>query len=231
VVDGKSRTLDYLSAVSGYEFNNPTLLNAALTHRSYSKDNNERLEYLGDAMLGFIIAEALCQKFPAQPEGVLTRLRASLVKEETLAELARSLKLGDLLILGAGEIKSGGWRRDSILSNAMEALIASIYLDSNIEKCRSFVLHIYSDLLANLSTSVVKKDPKTDLQEYLQARKRPLPVYEVTEEESQDHVKIFTVRCTVEEIEHVVTAQGKSKRNAEQSAAQKALEILHQNSQ
>ena len=202
------------------------LLQTALTHRSSSHNNNERLEYLGDALLGFIIAEEVYNRFSQAPEGELTRLRASLVKKETLANLAREIELGDHLKLGPGELKSGGWRRDSILANALEAVIGAIYLDSDLDMCRECVLRLYQPLLTDISSDTFDKDPKTQLQEYLQARKQPLPKYDVIAEEGEVHARNFTVECRVTGVEKAIVAQGRSKRSAEQSAAQKALGIL-----
>ncbi|MFQ5660572.1 MAG: ribonuclease III [Gammaproteobacteria bacterium] len=210
----------------GYKFKDETLLNTALTHRSSGKNNNERLEYLGDAILGLIIAETLYHRFPAQPEGVLTRLRAAMVRRETLANLARSLEIGDHLKLGTGEKRAGGWRRDSILSNAMEAVIGALYLDSDFDRCRRFVLDLYADLLSDLSLENIGKDPKTALQEYLQARKLQLPSYQVIAEEGEAHLREFTVECSIDGLDKKIIAQGKSKRTAEQSAARKALDLL-----
>ncbi len=221
-----NETLKGLTKKIGYEFKNKNLLNTALTHRSFSKDNNERLEYLGDATLGLIIAEILFEKFPLQSEGVLTRLRANLVKRETLATLARSLDLGECLKLGTGEMKTGGWRRDSILSNALEAIIGALYLDSDYAVCRNFVSSLYRELLNELSVDNFNKDPKTELQEYLQARKLQLPVYKIIEEVGEAHERLFTIECQIEGLENMAIAQGRNKRGAEQSAAQKALELL-----
>lgn len=179
-------------------------------------------------MLGFLIAEVLFQKFPAQTEGVLTRLRASLVKKDTLADLARGLDLGEYLKLGTGEKKSGGWRRDSILANTVEAITGAIYLDSDLDACRKFVLGLYGELLAGLSAVNLEKDPKTELQEYLQARKYPLPEYNVISENGEAHRREFTVACEIEGYDEPITACGKSKRIAEQSAARKALDILQE---
>ena len=209
-----------------YRFDNPALLETALTHRSAGSRNNERLEYLGDAVLDFIIADALFHKFPAADEGILTRLRATLVKRETLARLARSLELGNELILGSGELKSGGWRRDSILSNALEAIIGAIYIDGGLEHCRKFVLELFDRKLSDLSLTDTAKDPKTELQELMQARRQPLPVYEVVGEQGEAHTKLFTVRCRVDVLDREVTAEGRSKRIAEQAAAGMMLESI-----
>ena len=210
-----------------YYFRDDGLIITALTHRSYDKNHNERLEYLGDSILGFIIADALYHHFPDQPEGVLTRFRASLVKRETLARVARALDLGEYILLGTGEKRSGGWRRDSILSNTLEAIIGAIYLDSGIPACKSFVLNLFQDHISNMSPEQQSKDPKTELQEYLQARKMDLPDYKVVAEEGEAHNRRFTVECKVDALNDTMTAQGKSKRAAEQTAARKVLEVLY----
>lgn len=212
--------------LSGYHFHNPSLLQAALTHRSAGKLNNERLEFLGDAILGFVIAEALYQRFPQAEEGALTRLRASLVKRETLAVIARELDLGAMLRLGPGERKTGGWRRDSILANAVEAVIGAVYLDSDMPACRAFILALYDARLEDLCPDAVEKDPKTTLQEILQERRLSLPSYEVIDEQGEPHRRVFTVRCCIDCLPEAVTAQGRSKRAAEQEAARKALQSL-----
>ena len=211
----------------GYEFRDAGLITTALTHRSYDKNHNERLEYLGDSILGFIIAEALYHHFPDQPEGILTRFRASLVKRESLARVARSLDLGEYLLLGTGEKRSGGWRRDSILSNTLEAIIGAIYLDSDILTCKQFVLGLFQQHIDKLSPDKQTKDPKTELQEYLQARKLDLPDYQVVAEEGEAHNRRFTVECRIDALNSITSAQGRSKRAAEQTAAQKTLEALH----
>jgi ribonuclease III len=215
-----------LSNKLNYQFKNTALLELALTHRSASSVNNERLEYLGDAVLGFVVAESLYQKYADASEGILTRQRASLVKKETLANLAKELDLGKFLYLGTGEMKSGGWRRDSILSNTLEAVIGAIYLDSDFETCRNFICNLYTTLFEHLSLEDTGKDSKTELQEYLQAKKLPLPAYKVIAEDGEAHNRVFTVECQIDSLSHAVSADGKSKRIAEQSAASKALALL-----
>jgi ribonuclease-3 len=210
----------------GHTFTNKNLLSLALTHRSYHKTNNERLEYLGDAILGFVIAEALYHKFPEQSEGDLTRLRASLVKGETLAKLAKEIELGEFIILGTGEMKSGGWRRQSILSNTLEALIGAIHIDAGISASSGFISRIYEEMLETLSPSDINKDPKTKLQEFLQARNEKLPVYKVIDEQGEAHKREFKVECFIDYLEDKIIAEGRSKRSAEQSAAEKVLLIL-----
>lgn len=218
------------SGLAGYRFNDPELLEQALTHRSAGKGNNERLEFLGDAILGFVIAEILYRTYPEAPEGVLTRLRANLVRRETLAKLARKLDLGSLVRLGPGERKSGGWRRDSILANTLESIIGGIYLDAGIEASNGFILMLYADLLAGLNIASIGKDPKTVLQEWLQSRKLPLPCYQVVAEQGEAHQKIFTVSCEVADIGPMVNASGNSKRAAEQAAAGKLLKMIEDSS-
>jgi len=216
----------HLTEKLDYFFRDPGLLELALTHRSASSSNNERLEYLGDAILGFIIAEALFEKFDHGPEGILTRQRASLVKKETLAGLARDMELGRFLRLGSGERKSGGWQRDSILANAVEAIFGAVYLDSDFNTCRRIIRQLYADLLDSLTLEDNGKDSKTELQEYLQGRKLALPSYRVLVEEGEAHERIFTVQCDVDCLASTVTATGKSKRAAEQSAARKILKCI-----
>ncbi len=212
----------HLCAALGYTFRQPELLEEALTHRSASTRNNERLEFLGDALLNMVIAEYLFQRYPKASEGELSRLRASLVKGETLAELARDLKLGDWLRLGLGELKSGGFRRESILSDAMEAIFGAVYLDNGLVACRDLILHLYRDCLARLASASDLKDPKTRLQEYLQARQQALPVYNVLEIRGEPHAQSFMVECVVAESRSV--ALGSSRRKAEQEAARQLLE-------
>ena len=221
-----SDSLSDLTARLGYEFHDGALLEVALTHRSAGGQNNERLEYLGDAVLAFVIAEILYLKFPRAAEGILTRLRASLVKRESLADLARSLELGNFITLGSGEKRSGGWRRDSILANTLEAIIGAVYLDAGVDDCRGLIQRLFAAQLARLSATDPGKDPKTALQELLQARGKPLPVYELVAETGAAHARKFAVRCVVDELTQPVVAEGGSKRNAEQSAARIALDLL-----
>ncbi len=215
-----------LSQLLNYQFKDIQLFELALTHRSVGHKNNERLEYLGDALLGLIIADVIFHQFKDADEGELTRLRANLVKRETLARLARDMELGKYIKLGGGEMKSGGWRRDSILSNTFEALIGAIYLDSDFPACQKCVEHIYRELLQNSSADSIKKDPKTELQEFLQGKKSSLPVYTVIKEDGLAHSREFTVECQVEILDEPVVAVGRSKRNAEQSSAKEALKKL-----
>lgn len=221
---------DQLCRRIGYHFNNQKLLETALTHRSASgKDNYERLEFLGDSIVNFVIAAKLYEKFDTAKEGQLSRLRARLVKQKTLAQLARKLELGDQLILGSGELKSGGYRRDSILSDALESLIGAIYLDSGLSKCETLILEWYQDLLADITLDHTVKDPKTRLQEYLQAHKKPLPQYDIVSIGGFDHEQTFKVSCKVEGLDQLTEGEGPSRRLAEQVAAEKALSKLSPN--
>jgi ribonuclease III len=204
----------------------PLLLRIALTHSSATPINNERLEFLGDALLGFIIAEVLYQRFPQATEGELTRLRSSLVKRETLAMIARRLEIGHYLTLGEGEEKSGGRDRDSILANALESIIGAIYLDGGFEVCRKRVIALFEDALSSLSPFMLEKDPKTRLQEFLQARRFALPTYDVIAIEGEPHKRFFTVRCTSPMLAEPIVARDSSRRRAEQAAACKMLERL-----
>jgi len=210
----------------GYEFNDASLLVQALTHRSAKGAHNERLEFLGDSILGFVIAEALYDKFPKHDEGDLTRMRSSLVKGVTLAEVARDFDLGECLILGPGELKSGGHRRESILEDAIEAIIGAVYLDSTIERCKALILNWFEKRLAVIKPGNEQKDPKTRLQEFLQGRKIPLPTYEVIDTTGQSHNQEFTVRCQTSVINEIVVAKGTSRRKAEQEAAQQILALI-----
>ena len=219
-----SAALDRLHATLGYNFRRPEWLEEALTHRSASANNNERLEFLGDALLNLVVAEVLYHRHPKASEGELSRLRASLVKGETLAKLARELKLGENLRLGPGELKSGGARRESILSDALEAIIGAVYLDGGLAACRDLILTLYRENLEGLASASELKDPKTRLQEYLQAYQQPLPVYNVLEIRGEPHAQSFTVECAVAELRAVAT--GSSRRKAEQEAARLLLEQI-----
>lgn len=208
----------------GYEFRNNRLLEEALTHCSAAGRNNERLEFLGDSILNFVIAAELFRAYSRASEGELSRLRASLVKGETLAALARDLALGDYLYLGSGELKSGGFRRNSILADALEAIFGAVYLDSDFETCRQLILRLYREQLSALPKVSELKDPKTRLQEYLQARQQSLPIYHVVEIAGEAHAQSFTVQCQVDNLRTV--AVGSSRRRAEQEAARQALKLL-----
>ena len=224
MVVGTDRTV--LRDRIGHAFADPALLAQALTHRSAAPVHNERLEVLGDGVVNLIAAEALFQRWPKADEGVLTRARAELVREASLAAIARRLELGERLTLGPGELKSGGFRRDSILADALEAVVAAIYLDAGYEACRGVVLPWFEESLAALPEGRPEKDAKTRLQEWLQARQRPLPVYELVSESGEEHAKLFLARCTLTEPDLSAQGQGSSRRLAEQAAAAAALEAL-----
>ena len=208
-----------------HSFRNPDLATLALTHRSAGKPNNERLEFLGDALLGATVAELLFEAHPNASEGELSRLRAQLVNGQALAVIARELELGDDLRLGPGELKSGGFRRDSILADAFEALVAAVYLDDGYDACRQLVRRLFTPRVAEIKRS--SKDAKTRLQEWLQGRGLPLPTYELTDSYGEDHAKTFDVSCSIDEPEPIrVEGRGGSRRAAEQDAAEAVLRRL-----
>lgn len=208
-----------------YRFRDPGLATLALTHRSAGKPNNERMEFLGDALLGALVAELLFEAHPHASEGELSRLRAQLVNGQALAVIGRELELGDDLKLGPGELKSGGFRRDSILADAFEALVAAVYFDDGYDACRQVVRRLFTPRVAEIKRS--SKDAKTRLQEWLQGRGLPLPMYELTDSYGEDHAKIFDVSCTIDEPEPIrVEGRGGSRRAAEQDAAETVLRRL-----
>lgn len=212
-----------------YRFGDPGLLVRALTHRSApGREHNERLEFLGDAVVNLLAAEALHAHWPGADEGALTRARAELVRESALASLARTLDLGNELTLGAGEIKSGGFRRDSILADALEAIVGAVFLDGGYEAARTLALPWFEPMIKALpSPRDVGRDAKTRLQEWLQARRRPLPTYTLLEESGEEHERIFTVTCILEDAPELeVRGQGRSRRAAEQQAAEGVLSRL-----
>jgi len=211
----------------GHPFSNPDLLAQALRHRSAGVPHNERLEFLGDSIVNMLVAQALYERWPKADEGALTRGRAELVREGALAVLARELELGERLTLGAGEMKTGGHRRDSILADAFEAVVAAIYLDAGFEACRAVVLPWFAASMDALpATGRTEKDPKTRLQEWLQGRQKALPQYELVSESGDDHAKTFRVRCNVTEPAVSTEGEGASRRLAEQQAASAAFELL-----
>jgi ribonuclease III len=211
----------------GYEFKNPALLQLALTHRSHGANNNERLEFLGDSILNLVIGDALFKRFANVREGQLSRLRSQLVKGETLAEIAREFGLGDCLILGEGEMKSGGHQRDSILADTVEAIIGAIFTETNFEICREHVLNWYAVRLAEFHVDTAAKDAKSRLQEYLQSLRKPLPEYDVVAADGESHAQIFTVECRVVLLKHPVRAQATNRREAEKLAATEVLRLLN----
>lgn len=209
-----------------YQFSDSALLTLSLTHRSVCGNHNERLEFLGDSILSFVIADDLYHRFPTADEGDMSRMRATLVRGKTLAELAREFELGDVLRLGPGELKSGGFRRDSILADAVEAIIGGIYLDSSLEIVRGVVLRWYQERLDLINPGINQKDPKTRLQESLQGSRKPLPAYNVVKVHGEAHDQQFTVECEVAGLDRPVLGKGSSRRKAEQAAAELALEKL-----
>ncbi|MBT4521717.1 MAG: ribonuclease III [Halieaceae bacterium] len=215
----------------GHEFSDGTLLTLALTHRSAHSGNNERLEFLGDSIVNYVIGEALFQSFPKAQEGDLSRMRASLVNGSTLAEVARELALGEYLILGSGEKKSGGHRRESILADTLEAVIGAILLDSSMAHCRERILAWFATRLAGMSVDSVEKDAKTRLQEFLQGQHNPLPIYQLLEVNGEDHKQHFQVACTMSKPPLTVEGSGTSRRRAEQAAAESALRHLQPDGQ
>lgn len=216
-----------LSARLGYHFGRPELLRQALTHRSHSATNNERLEFLGDGVLGCVIASQLYQRFPHTPEGDLSRLRSHLVKESTLSELAIGLDLGSNLKLGDGEMKSGGWRRPSVLADALEAIIGAVYLDGGFTAAEKLILALYADRFSALDPKTVGKDPKTLLQEHLQAQKIALPQYTVLATAGEAHCQTFRVECFIPALDLRTEGEAGNRRAAEQQAAQAAYERIH----
>ena len=217
----KQRFLDRI----GYSFNDAELLELALTHRSCGAKNNERLEFLGDAALNFIVGNAIYLRLPNSKEGELSRYRANLVKGVTLTEIANELMLGEHLHLGGGEMKSGGHRRASILADTVEAIIGAIYLDGGMEACEHFVLKLYDSRLDNLGHTALK-DPKTELQEVMQASGYDLPEYKVIDVSGEAHSQLFTVECSIKNLKQPTIGKGSSRRNAEKEAAKKALKGL-----
>ncbi len=209
-----------------YAFENHALYEQALKHRSYAKDHNERLEFLGDAILGSVIACYLFEHFKESCEGGLSRLRAQLVKKDSLADLAQDLDLGSFVLLGEGELKSGGFRRASILADGLEALFGAIYLDGGFVEAKRVILALYRDKLANLTPESAEKDPKTLLQEWLQAHAKPLPQYDVVKIVGAQHDQQFSVQCQVESYDFIAEGSGASRRRAEQQAASRWLQWL-----
>ncbi len=209
-----------------YKFEDENNLITALTHRSVGMPNNERLEFLGDALLSCVIAEVLFERFPSAREGQLTRFRANLVKRDTLVTIAQQLNLSQYLRLGSGEVKSGGEHRASILADAVEAILGAIYIDGDIHKCQAVLLRLWEEQINNLSAQQIK-DPKTCLQEYLQAQQQPLPDYRILEVKGSPHNQLFEIECIVPCLNKPSYGSGKSRRRAEQSAAAQALSMLN----
>jgi len=218
--------LSTLTAALGHSFADRALLQTALTHRSFGVPNNERLEFIGDGLLNCVIAIALFRRYPDLAEGELSRMRANLVRQDTLHQLAVALNLGDSLRLGEGELKSGGNQRPSILADAVEALIGAVFLDAGFEAAQSVIARLYLPLFDEMRSGPVTKDAKTSLQEWLQGRKKPLPRYHVIEASGAAHEQRFEVACEIENPALRTTGQGSSRRLAEQAAADRALKAL-----
>lgn len=210
----------------GHQFSQPDLLTLALTHRSRGAKNYERLEFLGDSILGFVIAERLFEKFPEQTEGKLSRMRSSLVRKETLAAIARELQLGEFLLLGEGELKSGGFNRDSILSDTVESVIGALYIDAGLAVARSFIDRNFTELLNEIQPKTNFKDAKSRLQEAMQKRGHSLPSYTIVATSGKQHDQQFTVKCQLNELPIEATAQASTRRLAEQITAEKVLTLL-----
>lgn len=219
----QSKAIASLLKKLAYSFNDIELLNEALTHRSYATKNNERLEFLGDGILNFVIAHELFKQYPDVQEGDLSRLRATLVNKESLAEIAGQLDLGEVILLGTGELKSGGFRRPSILADTVESILGAVYSDGGFESCRDLIVRLYAKRLASPADLQSLKDPKTRLQELLQSRRFSLPEYQVVNITGQAHSQIFHVRCSIDKMNIKVDGEGKSRRKAEQVAAEKAI--------
>ena len=222
-----SPTKERIANRLGYSFKNLGLLAQALTHRSFSANNNERLEFLGDGALNFIIANQLFNRFNKLPEGDLSRLRAQLVKESTLCEIAQNFNVGESLKLGEGELKSAGWRRPSILADALEAIVGAVYIDGGYEAAETLVLKLFQDKLTDIDPKIIDKDAKSQLQEFLQSKKMDLPDYNVVLIEGEAHAQTFKVACDIKVLDIKTVGEGTSRRIAEQRAAQLALEKIN----
>ena len=223
-----SELLKHLYQKLSYEFQDDVLIRTALTHRSYGQPNNERLEFLGDAVLNMLIAEVLFERNPTLQEGELSRVRANYVKGEALAKLAQNFDLGRYLFLGSGELKSGGRQRHSILADALEAVVGALFLEAGFEKCREIVLSWFVKDLAKLDVTLASKDAKTQLQEYLQARQCALPNYTIIQTTGDAHRQWFVVQCQLLDLNCDAQGEGSSRRKAEQMAAAQCLRLLQQ---
>jgi len=206
----------------GHAFRRPELLDQALTHRSHGARHNERLEFVGDAVLNCVVARALFERFPDLPEGDLSRVRASLVNRDALADVARRLELSGTIRLGEGELKSGGAERPSILADALEAIYGAVFLDSGFEAARGVIDRTFAEVLGNADPTALGKDPKTRLQEWLQGRRLPVPAYRIVTVEGEAHAQTFTAECAIASLGIVTLGQGTSRRVAEQAAAEVA---------
>ncbi|MDR0770874.1 MAG: ribonuclease III [Burkholderiales bacterium] len=219
-------SLTPLETALDYRFAAASLLRQAMTHRSHGASHNERLEFIGDAVLNCVIAQALLERFPALDEGMLSRSRAGLVNRETLAELARKLELNRYLLLGEGELKSGGPQRASILADALEALFGAVFLDGGFKAAQRVIVTVYDEILQGADPEQLGKDAKTRLQEWLQARRLPLPEYVVTEIRGEAHLQQFVVECRIPLLEEAACGEGNNRRTAEQQAADVAWQQL-----
>ncbi len=217
-------SLPSIERAIGYVFGSRGILDQALTHRSFGAPHNERLEFLGDSVLNCVIAQALYERFAGVREGDLSRLRANLVRQETLAEIAQRLGLGEQLRLGEGELKSGGFRRPSILADALEALFGAVFVDGGFERARQTILQLYEPSLSNLDPHRSGKDAKTTLQEFLQGRRLALPQYQLRATRGEAHAQEFEVECLIPELGITAIGRGTSRRSAEQEAAKRAYE-------
>lgn len=215
-----------ISGSLGYAFRNPDLLRQACTHRSFGASHNERLEFLGDSVLNCVVSLELYRAFPGLPEGDLSRIRAHLVNQQTLSGLAREIRVGDVLLMGEGELRSKGRERPSILANALEALLGAVFLDGGFEAAGETVRRLYAPMLGGLDPEALGKDPKTRLQEYLQARRIALPRYQVVQTRGEAHQQQFRVECLIEELQIRCLGEGASRRRAEQEAAREAYEAV-----
>lgn len=222
------RDLSGLQRRLGHSFRDPALLRRAITHRSHAADHNERLEFIGDSLLNCVVAILLYERLPTLPEGDLSRLRAGLVNQSSLFEIARSLELGDELLLGEGELKSGGFRRPSILADGFEALLGAVFLDAGFEAVRRVVEALFAGRIDRAGEAPPAKDPKTTLQENLQGRRLPLPRYVVVTVGGEAHRQVFRVECRVDELGLSAVGEGTSRRAAEQQAAEAVLALMAQ---
>ena len=221
-----TKKLSRLESKLDHKFSDQSLLQLALTHRSRGAQNYERLEFLGDSILGFVIAQWLFEYFPEQSEGKLSRMRSSLVRKETLAVIARQLNLGDFLILGEGELKSGGYQRESILADAVESIIGAMFLDAGVEVAQRFIIHNFKDFLNTITPQKSFKDAKSRLQEAMQKRGFSLPKYSIVSTAGQQHEQLFTVSCKLNNLPLEGEATAGTRRLAEQKSAAKVLELL-----
>jgi len=218
--------VEALQQRTGYRFTDPALLTRALTHRSYGTDHNERLEFLGDAVLSLVISSLLYQRFGGSDEGDLTRVRAHLVREDSLHRMALQLGLPDILRLGEGEARGGGARRASILADALEALIGATFLDGGFEAASAVVQALFGEIIETTDLASWSKDPKTELQEWLQGRRLPVPLYPIRATRGQAHAQTFEVECAVPALNLTESGEGRSRRAAEQEAARRMLDAL-----